>query len=133
MAVSYRKLFFLLNKKGLKKYFLRQNGINPKVVDALSKNKNVNVSSIMDLCRLFNCQPSDIMEYVSDENNINEVNKKNAKINMLCELFECEYSDIKELISEEDLKKVKKLSKKQLKEFAEYIKNINESDDKNEI
>ena len=68
MAVSYQRLFSMLDEKGLKKYFLRQNGINPKVVDALSKNKNVNVSTIMDLCELLNCQPSDIMEYIPDEN-----------------------------------------------------------------
>ncbi len=68
MAVSYQRLFSMLSEKGLKKYYLRQNGINPKVVDALSKNKNVNVSSIMDLCKLLNCQPSDIMEYIPDEN-----------------------------------------------------------------
>ncbi|MDE5754203.1 MAG: helix-turn-helix transcriptional regulator [Oscillospiraceae bacterium] len=67
MAVSYQRLFCMLNQKGLKKYFLRQNGINPKVVDALSKNRNVNVSTIMDLCKLLNCQPSDIMEYVPDD------------------------------------------------------------------
>lgn len=68
MAVSYEKLFNMLDEKGLKKYFLRQNGINPKVVDALTKNKNVNVSSIMALCKILDCQPSDIMEYVPDEN-----------------------------------------------------------------
>lgn len=67
MAVSYEKLFNMLHEKGLKKYFLRQNGINPKVVDALSKNKNVNVSSIMALCKILDCQPSDIMEYVPDD------------------------------------------------------------------
>ncbi|MBO5103602.1 MAG: helix-turn-helix transcriptional regulator [Ruminococcus sp.] len=68
MAVSYKKLFTMLDERGLKKYFLRQNGINPKVVDSLSKNKNVNVSSIMDLCKILNCQPADIMEYIPDEN-----------------------------------------------------------------
>lgn len=67
MAVSYQKLFVMLDEKGLKKYYLRQNGINPKVIDALSKNKNVNVSTIMDLCKLLDCQPSDIMEYVPDD------------------------------------------------------------------
>ncbi len=67
MAVSYQKLFNIMEKRELKKFWLRQNGINPKVVDALWKNKNVNVSTIMDLCRLLNCQPGDILEYVPDE------------------------------------------------------------------
>ena len=43
MSVSYKKLFDIMEKRGLKKYWLRQNGINPKVVDALKNNKNVNV------------------------------------------------------------------------------------------
>lgn len=70
MPVSYNKLFELLKLKGLKKYYLRQNGINPKVVDAIFKNKNVNVSSIMDLCKLLDCQPEDIMEYIPDTDEI---------------------------------------------------------------
>ena len=66
MSVSYKKLFDMLEERSLKKYWLRQNGINPKVVDALKNNRNVNVSTIMDLCRLLNCQPGDIMEYIPD-------------------------------------------------------------------
>ncbi|MDE5620860.1 MAG: helix-turn-helix transcriptional regulator [Ruminococcus sp.] len=68
MAFSYQRLFTMLKERSLKKYFFRQNGINPKVMDSLSKNKNVNVSSIMDLCKVLDCQPSDIMEYIPDEN-----------------------------------------------------------------
>ena len=58
-----------MDKRGLKKYWLRQNGINPKVVDALKNNKNVNVSTILDLCRLLNCQPGDLFEYIPDDVN----------------------------------------------------------------
>lgn len=68
MAVSYQKLFALLKKRGLRMYFLRKSGMNPKVVDSLAKNKNVNVSSIMEVCKILDCQPGDIMEYVPDEN-----------------------------------------------------------------
>ncbi len=67
MAVSYKKLFDIMDERGLKKYWLRQNGINPKVVDALKNNKNVNVSTILDLCRLLNCQPGDLFEYIPDD------------------------------------------------------------------
>ena len=57
----------VLEKRGLKKYWLRQNGINPKVVDALKNNKNVNVSTILELCRLLDCQPGDLFEYIPDD------------------------------------------------------------------
>ena len=56
-----------MDKRKLKKFDLRKAGINPKVVDALSKNNNVNVSTIMQLCKLLDCQPGDLMEYVPDE------------------------------------------------------------------
>ena len=55
-----------MEDRGLKKYWLRQNGINPKVVDALKNNRNVNVSTLLDLCRLLNVQPGDLLEYIPD-------------------------------------------------------------------
>lgn len=67
MSVSYKKLFDIMEDRGLKKYWLRQNGINPKVVDALKNNRNVNVSTLLDLCRLLNCQPGDLLEYIPDD------------------------------------------------------------------
>ena len=68
MPVSYRKLFELLNVKGIKKIDLRSTyGINPKTVDSLTKNKSVTVETIMQLCEILDCQPGDIMEYVPDD------------------------------------------------------------------
>ena len=65
MPVSYRKLFALMEKKGIKKFHLRsQYHINPKTVDSLVKNRSVTVETIMQLCEILDCQPGDIMEYV---------------------------------------------------------------------
>ena len=64
--INYNKLFAMMDKRGLKKYWLRQNGINPKVVNALKNNANVNMSTINQLCKLFDCQPGDFLEYVPD-------------------------------------------------------------------
>ena len=70
MSVSYKKLFDIMEKRGLKKYWLRQ---NPKVVDALKNDRNVNVSTILDLCRLLDCQPGDLLEYIPDDSTNNSV------------------------------------------------------------
>ncbi len=67
LPVSYKKLFDMLQERNLKKFWLRQNGINPKTVNALVNNANVNVSTIMELCKLLDCQPGDIMEYIPDD------------------------------------------------------------------
>jgi DNA-binding Xre family transcriptional regulator len=67
MSVKYDKLFALMQAKGIKKYDLRQNGIYAAVVDKLIKNANVDVTTINKLCKLLNCQPGDIMEYIPDK------------------------------------------------------------------
>lgn len=68
MPVSYKKLFSLMESKGLKKYDLRKNGIHAAIVDKLIKGGTIDTTTISRLCALLNCQPGDIMEYVSDKN-----------------------------------------------------------------
>lgn len=68
MPVSYQKLFAIMAEKKIKKVDLRTKyRINPKTVNSLTKDKSVTVDTIMELCRIFECQPGDLMEYVSEE------------------------------------------------------------------
>lgn len=68
MGISYKKLFELMESKGIKKFDLRKSGLSPTIVDRLVKNNNVNTSTIIELCKLLDCQPGDILEYVPDDN-----------------------------------------------------------------
>lgn len=66
--ISYKKLFDLLRECGCSStYWLRSNGVSPTIVNKLRKNERVNSDTIDKLCRLMDCQPGDIMEYVEDE------------------------------------------------------------------
>ena len=68
MPVSYRKLFDLMQERGVKKVDLRTKyKINPKTVDSLVNNRSVTVDTIMQLCEIFECQPGDLMEYIPTE------------------------------------------------------------------
>lgn len=67
MTISYKKLFELMEEKGVKKYDLRKNGISPTVVNRLVKNGDVNTSTIIKLCEILCCQPGDIMECVDED------------------------------------------------------------------
>ena len=69
MGISYKKLFALMEAKGIKKYDLRKKGFSPTIVDRLVKDNNVNTSTIVELCKLLDCQPGDILEYVPDDEN----------------------------------------------------------------
>ena len=66
MPISYRKLFTLMEQKGIKKFDLRKMGLSPTIVDRFVKNGDVDTSTIMRLCEILDCQPGDIMEYEPD-------------------------------------------------------------------
>lgn len=65
--IIYNKLFELMKNKQIKKYHMRQMGVHAAVMDKLIKNKNVDMTTINQICTLLNCQPGDILEYVPDE------------------------------------------------------------------
>ena len=66
--IVYRKLFERLEAEGKSSTnWLRQNGVHPTVVNKLKKNERVNTDTIDKLCKLLNCQPGDLLEYVSEE------------------------------------------------------------------
>lgn len=66
MPISYEKLFDMMDSRGIKKYDLRKNGMHAAVVDKLVKDGTIDTTTIEKLCRLLECQPGDIMEYVKD-------------------------------------------------------------------
>ena len=66
--IKYDKLFALLEQDGKSAtYWLRQEGMHPAVVNKLRRNERVNTDTIGRLCKLLNCQPGDILEYVEDK------------------------------------------------------------------
>ncbi len=67
-TISYKKLFALMEEKNIKKRELREKyKISPTIINRLNNNNNVAVDTIMYLCEILNCQPSDIMEYIPNE------------------------------------------------------------------
>ena len=65
--LCYDKLFNLLKTKGIKKSSLRNMGFSPHITVKLSKGEHINTINIDKLCKLLDCQPADIMEYVPEE------------------------------------------------------------------
>lgn len=67
-SISYKKLFDLMKQRNIKKRDLREKyKISPTIVNRLNNNTNVAVDTIMYLCEILNCQPSDIMEYIPNK------------------------------------------------------------------
>ncbi len=68
MPIHYTKLFDLIKQRGKTEYWLRQNGISPSILNKLKhETGGLDARTIEKLCRLLECQPGDIMEYVPDD------------------------------------------------------------------
>ena len=64
--LNYTKLWMLLESRGMKKTDLKQ-VISSVTLAKLSKNETISSDTIEKICGFLNCQPGDIMEYISDE------------------------------------------------------------------
>jgi DNA-binding Xre family transcriptional regulator len=69
MSISYKKLWKLLIDRDMKKKDLREAaGISTASMAKLGKNENVNTDILIKVCKALNCDISDIMEIVDDDN-----------------------------------------------------------------
>ena len=69
MPFKYDKLFKLLKEKGITTYKIRkENLISQASLTKMKNNEgNIDTRTLERLCKLLNCQPGDIMEYVPDD------------------------------------------------------------------
>lgn len=68
MKIRYNNLFKLLIDKGMKKTELvTKANITPATLARLSKNKAVDLSTIVKICECLDCKIEDVIELVPDE------------------------------------------------------------------
>ena len=68
MKISYKKLWKLLIDKDMRKQDLqRVAGISSTSVAKLAKGENVNTDILVKICKALNCDTSEIMEIMPDE------------------------------------------------------------------
>lgn len=66
--IVFNKLLALMEEKGLTTYRIRKEKIiSEGTLQSIRKGKSITTDSIASLCAALDCQPGDIMEYVSDE------------------------------------------------------------------
>ncbi|ANP83885.1 XRE family transcriptional regulator [Bacillus sp. B25(2016b)] len=72
MMISYKPLLKLMIDKNTNKTVLRNElGFSSSTMAKLNKNEYVSLSVIDRLCAYFNCQPSDLIEYIPDDSSEN--------------------------------------------------------------
>lgn len=66
--IVYNKLLNMLEEQGLTTYKIRKDKIiSESTLQNIREGKRITTDSIAALCAALNCQPGDILEYVSDE------------------------------------------------------------------
>lgn len=74
---NYKPLFRLLLEKDLKKSQLRNLfSFGQNLISKFSKGEPVNMESLGKLCEYFNCQLSDLVEYIPENTPQNHENQK---------------------------------------------------------
>ena len=53
-----------MRRKNVSQYQLLQAGIDNKTLDSLKKNKNITLLTVEKLCKILNCSPNDIVEFL---------------------------------------------------------------------
>ena len=61
--ISYGPPWRTLEEKGISQYYLLQNGLDNKTLDALKKGRNITLLTLEKLCRLAACTPNDVVEF----------------------------------------------------------------------
>lgn len=69
--IRYYRLFDLLNRRGMKKTDLLK-VISAPTIAKLSKGEIIKTDTIDKICLFLECQPSDIMEVITDESEVQD-------------------------------------------------------------
>lgn len=68
MRISYNPLWKLLIDRGMNKKDLRElSGISTSSIAKLGKGENITTDVLLKICTALNCQISDILETITDE------------------------------------------------------------------
>ena len=68
MAISYKKLWkLLIDKNTIKKDLRIAAGLSTNVIAKLGKNENVSTEVLGKICKVLDCEITDIMEFVDED------------------------------------------------------------------
>lgn len=66
--ISYKPFWETLNKSELNQYILCEKyGISRSLLDKLRHNKDVRLSTLENLCKIFDCKIEDIVEIINEK------------------------------------------------------------------
>ena len=123
MDISYKKLWKLLIDRDMKKKDLEKAaGISNYVISKMTRNENITVETVGKICKVLNCTPNDMMEFVSDSEHISANVKWGINKRMQNSAYACRFTllcyrrnkDTKEIYIVPEKETVKKIFQRYL-------------------
>lgn len=62
--IDFGPLWATMKEKNITQYQLIKNGIDNKTLDSLRKNKNITLATLESLCRILDCTPNDVVQFI---------------------------------------------------------------------
>ncbi len=62
--IDYSPLWKTMTQKGVSQYRLIKSGIDNKTLDSLKKNNNITLLTLEKLCRILDCSPNDVVQFL---------------------------------------------------------------------
>lgn len=75
--ISYAPLFNTMKKKNISSYRLEKLGFSRATYYSIQKGNSISTNTVNQLCRLLNCNVSEVLEYIDDES-FNEEKKSSS-------------------------------------------------------
>lgn len=92
--IKYDRLWVTLKEKNISQYkLIKDYGIDKAQLHRLRKNMVVKTIILNNLCRILDCKVEDIMEYVPDEDSVENQNQKIDKENTANQLSNAVLAD----------------------------------------
>lgn len=65
--ISYAPLFDTMKRKKITSYRLEKMGFSRATYYSIQQGNSISTNTVNQLCKLLNCEVSDILEYIDDE------------------------------------------------------------------
>ena len=62
--IDYSPLWQTMRERNVSQYQLLKSGLDNKTLDSLKKNKNITLLTVERLCRIIECTPNDIVQFI---------------------------------------------------------------------
>lgn len=71
--ISYEPFFETLKKRGISQYkFIKDNNFSHGLLSRMRHNQDIKLSTVEYICKILECEPSEIFTFINDETDNNE-------------------------------------------------------------